>query len=104
MGRSGRIRTGLTTAYFECGQYAVKQDRWLRLHRFRENNQLHDVQAPFAALNLGDEGLRLAELVGHILLSHARSLPRLDKDADQCGILRRMQAFGHGFRFRKLDR
>ena len=56
-------------------------------YRSAEVQKLNHVQASFAALYLGNEGLRTAKAVGKGLLGHASGFPRSLKGFDERLIL-----------------
>lgn len=60
--------------------------------------ELYDVKAALAVFVLGNEGLRLFELVGELLLGHARSLARCAQLFAQDFVLLGVEGFLHGAR------
>jgi hypothetical protein len=58
-------------------------------------DELYNVDPPFAALILGNKGLRPPEFPGQRLLGNTRFMSRCDKNLDEAAVFRGFEGFLH---------
>jgi hypothetical protein len=92
-GASARPLTGRFGGLF--GQELFEKLQGIRANCPGNYNEFYNVDPPFAALILGNKGLRPPELPGQCLLGNARFMSRCDKNLDEAAVFRGFEGFLH---------
>ena len=96
IGVCGAIQNGVAA----CARASSAKCYWVYPDRLGDSQEFDDIDAALAALVLGDEGLRLFQPFGQVMLGETRLFARFDHQLAKGGLLGGVDGFAYAARAR----